>query len=151
MEINPRNFQADIAGLRHTIWSLDLQDGETIDLPLNRDAWKSVVAARHPRAGDIIHVRSCDNGDFHSLFVHGVGTGWLRASIIEKAALATPELPKSSPLRLRWNPGLKLHEVVREDAPNAITVIRGGKDGFAMKEDAVKWINEHLASMKVAA
>lgn len=145
-EINPRNFNADHAGLKHTIWSLDLQEEETIDLAMDRSAWKSVVASRHPRPGDTIQVRAHDDSRYWSLFVLGTGPGWLKASIIEQTrAEAVPELPEDCPLTTKWIVGNRTYDVIRRGDN---TVLKGG---FKMKPDAIAWIVEHLSSMSRAA
>lgn len=138
-----KTFQVNHGGLAHTVWSLRLGEGEGIDLPLDRNAWKQVMAANNkPQAGDIIEVRTHDDSQFWSLFVQGAGAGWLKATLVQQTQFeAIPELPESSLLAPRWNVGARAYDVIRKADKTVI------QSGIKLKEDAVKWIENHQRQM----
>lgn len=145
-EINPQKFLDNYSGRTSVTWSLELEEDQTIDIAFDRAAWKTAVAARPVKAGHLIEVRSHDNSRYWKLLVLGTGPGWLKATPIEASKPDEMlEIPDGCPLTTKWIVGNRTYSVIRVGDNTVL------KAGFAMKNDAVKWIAAHLQDMSRAA
>lgn len=151
-KMRPGFFRLDISGFVTNIWRADLPEDQSFEDCLDPTFWMHVVDKvagdnkANPRGiGDDLVVFKRDAMEKRRYMISGIGAGFIRLVEVEKAGIApAPDLKDNSPLKTRWNPGRKGHEVVRTEAGGSVTVMAGP---FQTKPEAVEWINDHLQKM----
>lgn len=145
-ELHAGRFEVGVSGFRCVIWTYSLDEHEPIDVVLDRNAWRHVVAKSHPGAGQLVHIWNHDYSQFWCLAIHAVGVGWLEGSIIEQTKPpVVEELPEDLPLAAAWAGGDREKggwRVIRKDDKQVL------QKHFFSKGDAQKWLIDHLARMK---
>lgn len=150
-----RKMQARDFGLgdfKRNRWRATLQEHQTFEQTLEQTFWANQAAAimgydkTAPKGvGDIIEVFKPDTQLYAELLIVGIGEGFVKVRKIRMEQELVLELKSDSPLKTRWNPGKKCHEVVRPEGEGAqVTVMAGG---FQTKGDAIAWISKHLEQM----
>lgn len=152
-KLSPAFFRLDLSGFVTNVWRVDLPETQSFDDCLDPTFWMHVVdkVAGNDKVnvrgiGDDIVVFKRDAMAKRSYMISGIGAGFIR--LVEKKServeTASAEVDEASPLKTRWNPGKKGHEVVREEKEGQRTVLAGP---FQTRPEAVAWINDHLTKM----
>ncbi len=147
-KFSERNF--GVASFKYNRWSLDLEENQTIEHALDPSNWAHLASrimgsdkANPKGRGDIVEVRKIETGLYAELIVTEVSQSHVRVRLLRNQEAEAKPVPEESPLKPRWNPGRKMHEVVRV-ADNAVM-----QSGFQTRDLAVNWISDHLS--KIAA
>jgi len=95
--------------------------------------------------GHKIDVWKADTASGRMYRIVSIGKGFIRLMEIERSeAPPVPEMKPSGALKMRWNPGKKGHEVVRQETEGSVTVL---SPAFQTKGEAVEWINKFTEQM----
>ena len=145
VRVNDRNF--GLAEHKFRRWSAELTEEQTLEQAMKPEFWANQAAkimghdpANPLGRGDIIEVRKPDTGLYAELIVRAIGQGYVRCEVIRAQEPDVVEAPKDSPLKVKWNVGKRMFDVVRDDG----TIM--ARD-FQTKDAAVAWINDHLGKM----
>jgi len=146
------DFRLDLSGFVSNVWSAQLKESQTFEHCLEPAFWMDVVTKvlgddKTNTRGllDKVVARKADTMQVADFIIVGIGPGRMR--LVEErrfVGAAVPELKADSPLKTRWNPGKKGHEVVRQDGESSVSVMAGP---FQDKGAAVAWINDHMTKM----
>jgi hypothetical protein len=144
--LTDRNF--GVSSFKFNRWSAVLEGEQTIDDALRPDFWANLVEkiagfdkANPKGRGDIIEVRNLETGLYAELIVRAIGQGFVKVDVLRAQEPDTAELAENSPLTTKWNPGKKLHQVIRASDRTVM------HPGFQTKEDAVAWITDHMKQL----
>lgn len=151
-KLSPAFFRLDLSGFVSNIWRADLPETQSFDDCLDPTFWMHVVDKvagenkTNPRGiGDEVSVFKRDTMAKRKYMIVGIGSGFIRLAEIERVEVPVgEELSEKSPLKVKWNPGKKGHEVRRVEAEGSYTVLAGP---FQTRTQAIDWINDHLAKM----
>lgn len=129
-------------------WSAELAEDQTLEDALEPEFWRDLAdkVMGHDRTnpkgrGDIIEVRKMDTGLYAELIITEVGPGFLKVRQLVRDEPEVAKLPDDCPLQTKWNPGKKVHDVIRK-ADNQVMA-----SGFQTKPKAHAWIVDHLKKM----
>lgn len=150
--LSPAHFRLDLSGFATNLWRVDLPEKQTFEDCMQPRFWTHVAfkiagdRVEDARGiGDEIAVFKRDVMEKRNYLIAGIGAGWIKLVEFQRAGIALlPDVAEDSPLKTRWNPGKKCHEVVRVDAPGVVTVMQGG---FQDRNGAVEWIANHTKAM----
>lgn len=148
----PAFFKLDLSGFVSNQWHYAMPEKQSFDDCANQDFWTHVsdkVAGDNKAAprgiGDTLVIFKRDAMALRRYMIAGIGAGFIRLVEIERAAVAdVAPLREDSPLKTRWNPGKKCHEVVRIDGENLMSIMA---TNFQTKAEAMLWLNDHLQKM----
>lgn len=137
-------------GQAYRRWTATLDEGLTVDDCLVETFWKHVASAvqgpseTNPLGrGDIIEVRTYDNGDYAELMITAVSKGGLRVKILREIKdTAVVTVPDSAPFDIKWIVGNRTFSVVRRADKQPVS------QGHQTKVAALAWITD---TMKQAA
>lgn len=150
--LSPAHFKLDVSGFATNIWRADLPEDQKFEDCAEPRFWTHVahkIAGDNPNdyrgIGDEIAVFKRDTMERRKYLIAGIGANFIKLAEFERAGLpAVSDLPADSPLKTRWNPGKKCHEVVRIESGNMVTVMQSG---FQDKAGAAGWIENHTKAM----
>mgnify|MGYP003649102413 CR=1 FL=1 len=142
-----KDFCLEYGGFAHNVWSATLAEEFTLEDALKEDFWAHVSLGRERsiRPDDIIQVRSRDHTLFAELYVRDSGPAYARVELLRvKEWGQRVPVDADAPLTIRWNLGLRKHEVQRKS--DGVVMFTA-----ALKEDAAAWLADHVRAMSVAA
>lgn len=144
--ISARNF--GLTSYRFNRWSAELTEEQSLEDAMKPEFWVDLASQvmGHDKAspkgrGDVIEVRKLDTGLYAELIVTEVGNGFLKVRQLLRDQPDIPDVAETSPLKIKWNVGKRMHDVVRT-ADNQVM-----QSGFQSKEKAIEWIEDHLRKM----
>ena len=140
-KFDPKNFNADHSGLKSTIWTHDLDEHESFQDCLDYNNYSRVMASRTPQQGDFVIARNHDRSNVVQHLVLATDKAWLKLRPFLECVRPDVIVPETSSLSVKWNVGKRKYDVIRK-SDNAVL-----HAGFSLKEDAVKWIDEHTKLM----
>lgn len=145
-----KNF--GVGSFKFNRWSAELDESQTLQDALEPTFFAGLAGqiTGHDKEGrkgrgDIIEVRKTDSGLFAELIITEVAPGIVRTKLLRNQEPVVPEVPEDAPLTTRWNPGKKVHEVIRRSDKQVMA------GDFQTKDNAVAWIADHIKTMSVAA
>lgn len=117
------------------------ESGVTIKDVLKPDYWTHVAPSL--RTGHRIEILSADASWWAMLIVRATGRHEAIVQALQHVELGASETIKSQGVgyEVKWLGGSKKHGVIRTSDDEII------KDEFAVKEAAVKWMNNHIKSL----
>lgn len=145
-----RNF--GMVEFRHNTWAATLEEGVPFDEVFTPSHWAHVSRGveRSIKPGDMIEIRTFDHSLYAEVYVRDAGNGFAKVVLIfkvdlEPQAVASIIIPSNVGLKERWNFGSKKWDVIRTADKRVMT------SGLALKEDALKWIVDHVKAIGSAA
>ena len=146
----PKNF--GMIEFRHNTWAGTLEEGTDFDNIFRPEFWAHVSRGveRSIKAGDTVQIRTFDHTLYAEFYVRDAGPGFAKVALLFKAnlesrAAADIVVPSNVGLKERWNVGSKRWDVIRTGDKKVMT------SGLALKEDALKWIVDHVKAIGSAA
>ena len=126
-----------------------LKIGQSFEDALHPEFWAPVagrlcgnkLTGAKDQTGSIIEVRTEDHRFYAELYIRAVYPNSIKVAILREPVMLEPKaaVETSETFKLRWNPGKKIHEVIRDSDKQIIG------QGFKVKEDALKFIDEMAA------
>jgi hypothetical protein len=146
VKFKEKNF--GVSTFKFNRWSLELDEGESIDDVSNSAAWANLAPVvmgfdkTAPKGrGDIVEVRKMDSGLYAEFLIREIGPGFVRLTALREFEPETAEIAEGVPFITRWNVGKRSHEVLRKSDS---AVMQGG---FQSKDSAVAWIENHMKAV----
>lgn len=148
LHLRPNNDHFGEASFGFRRWYATLEEGQSLADCLVETFWKHVAdkvqghdQAKPKGRGDIIEVRTFDNGDYAELMIVAVSRGGLRVKLlreIKDAVSAT--VPDSAPFDIKWIVGNRTFSVVRKGDRQPVS------QGHQTKAAALAWITDTMNS-----
>jgi hypothetical protein len=133
--------------------SVTLPVGWTFEDTLIPEFWSQVAHIFHAqpvtnepdKAGATLEIRTEDHAFYAELYVRAVHERGLTVAVIREPVYFGPKSVDTAQYKTRWNVGARGHDVIRVTDGAIVSPAKDNKT----KEEAMKWIDDTVASMRI--